>query len=365
MSIGHGLTSPRNLSHRRPVVIEDDNDVQATLKKKQGNMQEGERTQADEANRDHKPELLDSVEICNARREKDVTELQSPKSRKKLLSTEGKRRVSTGRESPDELQGDITVQRAPPLLNEVYVREASVSSSADRSKTDTNRRSSPSDIRPTEFTSASSKKQGKTKRNEKTDKGSHKKLFEIDLFHFGPIERVSCEGQTFELVVDKARDRLCLAETAGKDSDQGVDIPLQKITTVLEGEGPSRKVRLRLSKVEGSDEVVDIQLGSEKEKDGLCKILKRRDIKFLPKEGYAIHASCLHLKLIDFPENGWTMHSIRTKRTLLHRRVATSAPTPRTLKNQSKDRPPKRRNDPSFPSPFKLTRPIATAYRGL
>ncbi|KAL1886093.1 hypothetical protein Plec18167_000019 [Paecilomyces lecythidis] len=284
MSIGYGLTSPQNLSHRRPVVIEDDNDVQATPKKKQGNMQEGERTQADEANRDHKPELLDSVEICNARREKDVTE-QSPKSRKKNLSTEGKRRVSTGRESPDELQGDITVQRAPPLLNGVYVREASVSSSADRSKTDTNRRSSPSDIRPTEFTSASSKKQGKTKRNEKTDKGSHKKLFEIDLFHFGPIERVSCEGQTFELIVDKARDRLCLAETAGKDSDQGVDIPLQKITTVLEGEGPSRKVRLRLSKVEGSDEVVDIQLGSEKEKDGFCKILKRRDIKFLPKEG--------------------------------------------------------------------------------
>ncbi|GAD96850.1 Ulp1 protease, putative [Paecilomyces variotii No. 5] len=280
MSMGHSLSSPQRVFHRKPVVIEDDNDVQPTPKKKQGDMQEdAEGPEADEASRDHKPEVLDSVEICNTRNEKDVSELQSPKSRKKLLSTDGKRRISTGRESPDELQGAITVQRAPPSLDGVHVRDGSVSSSADRSKTDTHRRSSPSDIRPTEFTSASSKKQGKAKRNGR-DKRSHMQLFEADLFHFGPV---SLEGQKFEFIIDKTQGILSL--TAGKDSDKRVDIPLRKITTVLEGESPSRKVRLRLSKVQGSGEVVDIQLGSEEEKDGFCKILKRGDSKFISKEG--------------------------------------------------------------------------------
>ncbi|KAJ9365137.1 hypothetical protein DTO280E4_792 [Paecilomyces variotii] len=287
MSVGHAPTSPQNYFHRRQVIIEDDNDAPPTPKRKPGDTREGaDRTETDKVNRDNKPEILDSVEICNTRNQKDVTELESPKSLKKFFSTDSKRRGSSGRESPDELQGDITVQRAPSSLNGVHAREASVgSSSADRSKKDACWRSSPSDIRPVEFTSTSGKDRGKANRKERSDKGaSHKKLFEADLFRFGPVERVSFEGQGFELTINKARDTLCLAETADKDSTKGIDIPLQKITTVFEGESPSRKIRLRLSKVEGSDEMVDIQLSSEKEKDNFCKVLKRKDIKFLSKE---------------------------------------------------------------------------------
>lgn len=303
MSVGHAPTSPQNYFHRRQVIIEDDNDAPPTPKRKPGDTREGaDRTETDKVNRDNKPEILDSVEICNTRNQKDVTELESPKSRKKFFSTDSKRRGSSGRESPDELQGDITVQRAPSSLNGVHVREASVgSSSADRSKKDTCWRSSPSDIRTVEFTSTSGKDRGKANRKERSDKGaSHKKLFEADLFRFGPVERVSFEGQDFELTIDKARDTLCLAETADKDSTKGIDIPLQKIMTVFEGESPSRKIRLRLSKVEGSDEMVDIQLSSEKEKDNFCKVLKRKDIKFLSKERYAFEVASHGPKTNEF-----------------------------------------------------------------
>lgn len=288
MSAGQRSSSPQDYFHRRPVIIEDDQDTQPKQKTKSRDIQpNADRTEIGKPHRDQKPEIFESVEIRNPAGQKDATKQESPSLRKQFFSVDNERRVSNTRESPDELQGDITVQRAPSSLHGVHAKDASVGSpSAERSKKDTHRLPSPSDIRPTVFTSAPGQSQGKANRKAgRAEKSvSHKQLFEIDLFRFGPVERVSSEGQTFELTIDNVRDTLCLAEGAEKDSARGVDISLQKIMNVLEGESPSRKVRLRLSKMEGADEKVDIQLSSEKEKNTFCNALKQKHIKLLLKQ---------------------------------------------------------------------------------
>ncbi|KAL4964394.1 SUMO protease ULP2 [Aspergillus stella-maris] len=165
----------------------------------------------------------------------------------------GKSRASYSRDSPDELQGGVTVGPVPTSLGKY--NEPS------------------SDIQPTVFIS-----NDKSKRGHKNKKGKASKrnlpasqTFKIFYYRSGPFLKDALGGENDQLIVNPGDDKLTV-----QIADSGIvhTISLQKVLKVLVGGRASRKIRFELSKVDRNDTKLDLELSTPKEKETLCSLLR-------------------------------------------------------------------------------------------
>ena len=211
-----------------------------------------------------KSEVFQSVEIPVPTGSAGAHDFKNQSLRDQFVATDGAQRNSDikGRrrssDSPDELQGEITVKHSPSPV--IRGGKANVSGAAGYP----GRLSSPSDIRPTDFTSR------RANRKPKPGKEGHKHMFDAVLVRVGQVERLSSDGGTFEICVDNTS-----VEVAG-DGDSGcaVKVPLMRFTQLIQGENPSSKVRLRMSKTEMGDHM-DIEFSSSNEKTRFTSLLRQ------------------------------------------------------------------------------------------
>jgi sentrin-specific protease 7 len=267
-------SSPRNIRQRRPQSpLLDDGTASARL---------------DSGSR---PSILDSVEIYNSGNGIQGRSLkESPTLQKQFVPTNGRRRTADMRESPDELQGEATVRPTPMSLSFPKNRDpTSESRSADRSGKDMGkdtRSISPSDIQPTTF---SRSRQGHGKKQQKSRKlvnsKSHLHLFEASFFRMGPLERIASQEEAFEVSFDDNNGTIELQAPNDTGPTVIVSIPVKKISQALQGVNGSRKVRLKLSKMEGSsDAEIDMEFRTEKDKDDLCGLLETKGVPTWKKQ---------------------------------------------------------------------------------
>ncbi|KAL1970792.1 hypothetical protein VTN77DRAFT_2626 [Rasamsonia byssochlamydoides] len=232
--------------------------------------------------------VLESVEIYNPTNGIGArSSRESPSLQRQFVPADGKRRTSDMRESPDELQGEATVQPAPSSLSVPSKRDrTSESRSADRSEKDARKGMSPSDIQPTVFASSRQSQEKKHRKHRKSTNGkSHVRLFEASFFRFGSVLRVASEKETFEFVFDNSNETIGLAAVNETEAAENTTVPVRKVALALQGGDGSRKVRLKFSKTEGScDEEMDIELQSEKDKVDLCSLLETKGVTVRKKE---------------------------------------------------------------------------------
>ncbi|KAJ5575657.1 Peptidase C48 SUMO/Sentrin/Ubl1 [Penicillium sp. DV-2018c] len=179
------------------------------------------------------------------------------------------RRPSNGRESPDELQGDTTTHPVPRSLVAKGPRTTSQNNPEVHIEAPARKRSrSPSDIRPTDFSSPS---QG-TKKT-KTSHKDYKTKFSLYAFRTGSVSKTCGSKETFPIY--STNDGL---ELRGKryllDSNDWLSIPFEKFSKVFMGQSPSRKVRIEL--VPGSietDDQLDLEFSRSDEKQKFGKML--------------------------------------------------------------------------------------------
>lgn len=238
-----------------------------------------------------KQSVLESVEIRNSPNGIGARSGgESPRLQKTFAPTDGKRRTSDTRESPDELQGEATVQPAPSSLSVNHRRDPTLESrSSDLPEKDARKgtqRASPSDIKPTTFASSRQSEGKKQRKLRKVPSGkSHVRLFEASFFRFGSVERTASENQAFDVVFDSSNETIGLAVVDETEEANSAIIPVRKVAQALQGMDGSRKVRLKLSKTEGQfHEAVDIEFQSEKDKLDLCDLLETKGVKIRKKE---------------------------------------------------------------------------------
>lgn len=228
--------------------------------------------------------IIESVEIHSAKASYDERDREkTPTLQRQFVRTDGRRRVSDMRESPDELQGDVTVAPAPPSLNSNCKRVTSVHRSSRRNSSEVGedaRQSLPNDIQPAIFMNPSQGQQIKGGKFQKIlRKGSCRRLFKASSFRFGGIERVPSSESAAQLTVDMGHQTLELADVNEHDTVNRVTVPLQKVTRIWQGLDDSRKIQLQLSKSEGFlDERVDIEFVSQKDKADMCNLLASKGV---------------------------------------------------------------------------------------
>ncbi|KAL6237557.1 hypothetical protein BDW75DRAFT_75403 [Aspergillus navahoensis] len=185
-----------------------------------------------------------------------------------------KPRTSLSRDSPDELQGDVTVGPVPMTLSKPRRESRDEPLSPN--------------IRPTFFTSQAKSRPGKTK--EKKGKARMvppaRQTFKIFYYRGGPFLQEALGGEYDQLIVDPGG-----IDDSGKvtvripESGYVHSISLQKLLKVVVGEAPSRKVRFELSKVGVDDNKYDFELSTADEKEQLCSFLRELKIDIQEKKG--------------------------------------------------------------------------------
>ncbi|KKK13695.1 hypothetical protein ARAM_000827, partial [Aspergillus rambellii] len=179
----------------------------------------------------------------------------------------GKMRASLSRESPDELQGEATVRPVPASLEDSTKNAPSAP-----------RTSSPSNIRPTVFTSSSHGTLTNPKyKKAKAAKGkSVRQSFKVTFFRGGAAHDPP-ESQTDELVVNSTEGDICIRPSEA-DIRHEIHIPLQKVLKILTGDTASRKIRLETSKGSEQETKFDIELSSVREKEEFCSLARELHI---------------------------------------------------------------------------------------
>ncbi|KAL4993085.1 hypothetical protein BDV10DRAFT_179741 [Aspergillus recurvatus] len=178
------------------------------------------------------------------------------------------------RDSPDELQGDVTVGPVPTTL----------------SKSRRESRDGPlsPDIRPTLFTSQAKSRPGKTKNK----KGKIKRrlparqTFKLFYYRGGPFLQEALGGENDQLIVDPDGGDSGKVTVRLPDSGYVHSISLQKVLKVVVGGAPSRKVRFELSKAGVDDNKCDFELSTADEKEQLCSLLGELKIEVQEKTGW-------------------------------------------------------------------------------
>lgn len=207
---------------------------------------------AEGGKRDKSPEILKSVEIPVPKGKDGLAE--SPPLQQQFIAADGTQRSSGMRDSasPDVLQGGKTVK---PSVSPVTRSPRK----GIGGRLGVLQRSSPSDIRPTNFVSRNS---------------TQKKMFEAASVRIGPAKRLASDGRTIRVVVDTTINAL------GVNGDDDDRIPLNNIWLATRGDEDCRKVMLQLrsSELRSSDRI-DIELSSEKEKDRFCSVLEQKGVK--------------------------------------------------------------------------------------
>ncbi|KAL2846126.1 hypothetical protein BJY01DRAFT_213707 [Aspergillus pseudoustus] len=194
-----------------------------------------------------KPEIF--VEITSQPSANDDLRMKSPP--RVRIPPLAKGRLSISRESPDELQGEATVQPVPTSLDR-----------STRDKTSVDDRSSPSDIRPTTFASHE-KRARKSRKGKPNNKRPAPETFRLGFFRTGPHIRDALGGENDMLILDPVDDKITITVP---DKGNIREISLGKVNRILVGDEDSRKIRLELSMGPSRDHKVDIELSTSNEK---------------------------------------------------------------------------------------------------
>ncbi|KAL5338078.1 hypothetical protein BJX70DRAFT_398987 [Aspergillus crustosus] len=183
-------------------------------------------------------------------------------------------RSSIARESPDELQGDVTVRPVPRSLDNLKSGTIAVPS-----------KQSSSDIQPTIFITKDKSKQGvrKTKKGQKAAmKPPPPAPFILKYFRWGPILHKVLGGENDHISVRPSQREIyfTLGDVAYEES-----ISLDKLLKVYVGQALSCKCRFFLSKVQGKDTTIDFELLSTEERKRLESVVKSLEKTIQGKEG--------------------------------------------------------------------------------
>ncbi|GKZ29096.1 hypothetical protein AbraIFM66950_003055 [Aspergillus brasiliensis] len=226
--------------------------------------------------RPSKHEILESVEIRN-------TKLQEPAPSTKLgliLHDQGnaakpRRRVSESRESPDELQGAVTVRPPPPQIGG---KRAELGSQSTTGREDLSQ-----DIKPTFFEASGGGKKGKRKNKKTKASGmSNQRSFGANLVRYGPSEQQASDGRTIQVHVDMTKRTISMCHET--DSENLFEVPLSRVRHIWKAESPSNKVRLELSKTSDLDHRIDIEFMSFTVKEEFCCLLGEVPVRDKPSE---------------------------------------------------------------------------------
>lgn len=235
-----------------------------------------------------KHEIIQGVEIQPPKviRPKDLN--SSPSLQRQSKNTDKMRHSSDARESPDEIQGEVTVPPAPPFL---VHRKKDIDSKPDIEAAErgaSRPQSSPSNITQTNFSPG--KRPGKRNRN-KRKKGKGHCSFKASYVRLGTNCLISSDKNPIEVHVDTVNGGL-EAVAGSVDSSPPIKVQPQRILQVIRGEYSCCKLRLKLtSQAESPFPQMDIELLSTEEQDGLCNSIQGPKISFQTKPRYA----CLYL----------------------------------------------------------------------
>ena len=189
-------------------------------------------------------------------------------------------------ESPDELQGEATTQPVPAVLLSGRKKNASNGSNLGAEKAAC-QRSSPTDIKSTEFSPTTA--QGNRVRKKARKKAQNRWSFQALLVQDGNIQlrHSDDDGKSIAVHFDKSKGILEFAADT-TDSSHQFSFPLKRVVQIIQGNDPSCKLRFNLSKMEspvGPVGPIDIELSSTEEKNNLCGLF--RDVSIQYKDRYA------------------------------------------------------------------------------
>lgn len=169
----------------------------------------------------------------------------------KSAKSDGQRRNSDSRESPDALQGDKTV------------------GDSWRLRAGRDRRASPSNIWPTEFSPAISKDNKSGGRQGDHSNKKRQLKFPIQLVRFD----TTFTQQPLQLIVDREDANFSVippTESAGREK-----LNIARVISILySGDTGNTKIRLQLPKSQGSPNYVDIQFTNDKDTRRFHSIVK-------------------------------------------------------------------------------------------
>lgn len=254
---------------------------------------------SEELSQTTKPAVLHSVQVPMLH-PKDASTSRSLQSQ--IMSTDSN--FDSQAESPDELQGEATTQPVPAVLPAGRKKNASNGSN-----------SSPTDIKSTEF--SPNTLQGNRMRKKAQKKAQNRWSFEALLVQDGNIQLQHSGDKSTAVHFDKSKGILEFAgDTPG--SPHQFSFPLKRVVQIVQGNDPSCKLRLNLSKMEspvGPVGPIDIELSSTEEKNNLCGLF--RDVSIQCKDRYA------HLPLgLDtsnnaymYLANSWMVRSKKPRET--------------------------------------------------
>ncbi|KAL2811344.1 hypothetical protein BJX63DRAFT_422452 [Aspergillus granulosus] len=171
-----------------------------------------------------------------------------------------KGRPSISRESPDELQGEATVQPVPISLDRSMTNQTSISDVTSRSN-----------IRPTTFASHE-KRARKSKKGKSNTKRPAPESFRLGFFRTGPHIRDALGAENDKLELDPAHDKITITVA---DAAYIREISLRKVLKILVGDEQSRKIRLELSKETSWDCKVDVELLTLDEKARFRSLIQK------------------------------------------------------------------------------------------
>ena len=222
--------------------------------------------------------FMDRIEIGTKKSNKDRSAVSSNASRPPV----------NGRESPDELQGDITTHPMPKSLTEKPIKAARQSRIEIHPQSVTRKRS-PSDIQPTDF---SSPPQDKKKAKRSHQKPAKKSILQASYYRIGSFSKTCTRDEFAPIhIVDiglQLREDLL-------GPDNVLLIHFEKITNILVGEGTSRKVRLSMMGARNdSNERFDVEFWTQDEKSAMLKIVQSPNIAQEFRDAYEFQmTSCI------------------------------------------------------------------------
>lgn len=192
------------------------------------------------------------------------------RNRTAVPSTNIQRPVN-GRESPDELQGDITTHTVPrPFLGSQI--QTTRPSKPGMHTSPTTRKRSPSDTRTPDFSPPSPA----TKKAKVSQKDSDKKHL-LRYFRTGSFSK-TCAMKEFVSIYSN-KEGLELRENALGQGNT-MSIPFQQIRQIFIGESPSRKVRIKmLQSCVQADDQLDVEFWTTDEKFKFLEVLKQANNK--------------------------------------------------------------------------------------
>ncbi|KAJ5442902.1 Peptidase C48 SUMO/Sentrin/Ubl1 [Penicillium cf. griseofulvum] len=184
-------------------------------------------------------------------------------------------RPSNGRESPDELQGDITTHPALRSLSETHPQTTRPSKTL-RIETPTRKRS-PSDIPIQDFSPPAPA----TKKAKMSLKNSDKK-HQLRYIRIGTLGK-TCNMKEFVPIYSNKEGFELREDALGQCNT--TSIPFHRILNVVVGEKPSRKVRMKI--LQGPvqpDNQLDIEFWTTEEKEKLLEVLAQARFQFQNKD---------------------------------------------------------------------------------